>query len=108
MKDIFKKFKIVGEEVERVKKVTKKDYKRKKKYNLKYCNDYRKRIVKDKENGLHRKMLIYPLEMNKAMKELLKEKWVQDLDITSETAMFVYAIQKGFIEGQFNTDKKDE
>ena len=108
MKDIFKKFRQIGEEIERVKEVTRKDYKRKKKYNLIYNSDYRKRIVTDRRNGMHRKMLIYPLEMNKAMKELLKEKWVMDLDITSEKAMFVYAIQRGFIDGEFNTNKKDE
>tara|TARA_R110000803_G_scaffold35405_2_gene76558 strand:- start:263 stop:571 length:309 start_codon:yes stop_codon:yes gene_type:complete len=96
---IFDRFREEGKKVEKVK--IRKPFKQ----GLIYQNNYRKRMKKNRLSGQHRKMMIYPLVMRDAMESLLKEKWVKDLDISSQTAMFVYAIQEGFINGKF---KKEE
>ena len=95
---VFDRFREQGKKVERVK--IRKPYKR----GLVYSNNYRKRMMKNRLSGQHRKLLVYPLEVCNKMKELLKEKWVQDLGITTETAMFVYAIEEGFINQKFKNE----
>lgn len=100
--EYFKDFNEKKQDVEKIYNPVSRGRKKGVKYGAIYNANYRKRRKVDKKKNLHHKYLKYPRELDRKIKEVMKEKWVEDLDIKSENDMFVVAVEKLIKDNESN------